>query len=275
MTFAPPHPLVGAPLVLATFLNSAVPATAQFLAQPANLPIGENSHVELFAGTWSPTPAMSVASGAFGISGTYIDLTRDLAVTPDRFTELRLRLRPGRRHRFRIDYLPVNYAAETIVERRLVFRGIAYDVGEPVRSTLIWKTLRLGYEYDVVHRRRGHFGVILEAKYTELETALGSSSDSEFVRARGPIPALGAVLRLYPLSTLSVAAEVTAIRLPNNVVNDYSGRYVDVDFYATMNFIESLGLQIGYRSLDLSLVANEDIADLRLAGIYLGALLRF
>ena len=104
---------------------------------------------------------------------------------------------------------------------------------------------------------------------------MGSSSDREFVRARGPIPALGAVLRLYPLSTLSVAAEVTAIRLPNNVVNDYSGRYVDVDFYATVNFIESLGLQIGYRSLDLSLVANEDIADLRLAGIYLGALLRF
>ena len=275
MTFALPYPLVGAPLALATLLNSAVPATAQFLAQPANLPIGENSHVELFAGTWAPTSAMSIASDAFGIGGTYIDLTRDLAVTPDRFTELRLRLRPGRRHRFRIDYLPVNYAAETIVERRLVFRGIAYDVGEPVHSTLTWKTVRLGYEYDVIHRRLGHFGVILEAKYTELEAALNSSSDREFVRARGPIPAFGAVLRLYPLSALSVAAEVTAIRLPNNVVNKYSGRYVDVDIYAAMNFIESLGLQIGYRSLDLSLVANEDIADLRLAGIYLGALLRF
>ena len=275
MSACPPLHLVRITFLLATTLTFAPPSKAQIQPAVAELPIGENYHIELMAGTWSPTPAMKVSSNAFGITGTHINLTSDLGITPDRFNDLRLRLRVARKHRFRIDYLPVNYATETISRRRLIFRGIAYEAGLPISSRLTWTTLKFGYEYDVVQRRHGYFGLILETKHTELHTGLSSPANYEFIRAKGPIPALGAVIRIYPLSSLSLAAEATAFRLPNGIIDNYSGRYVDMDLYATINFIESFGLQLGYRSLDLNLITSEDLADLRLEGMYLGALLRF
>ncbi|MBM61963.1 MAG: hypothetical protein CL484_03310 [Acidobacteria bacterium] len=271
----PPHHLIRTTFLLATALTFAPPAKAQLQPAVSALPIGENYHIELMAGTWSPTPAMNVSSNAFGIAGTRINLTSDLGMTPDRFNDLRLRLRVARKHRFRIDYLPVNYATETTSKRRLIFRGIAYEAGLPVSSRMTWTTWRFGYEYDVIHRRHGYFGLILETKHTELHTGLSSPGNYEFIRAKGPVPALGAVIRVYPLQTLSLAAETTAFRLPNGLVDNYSGRYIDIDLYATINFIEAFGLQLGYRSLDLNLITSEDLADLRLEGMYLGALLRF
>ena len=275
MTTVANRALIATVGLFAGTLLVAPPATAQFFAQPSDFPIGENYQVEALGGMWSPTPDFIVASDAFGIPGTNIDFVSDLGISAQRFGEFRLRLRPGRRHRFRIDYLPIRYTAQNVVERRLVFRGIAYDVGVPVDSSVTWRTWRLGYEFDVIHQPRGYFGLLVEAKYTELEARLDTAVNREFTRARGPIPAVGAVVKMYPLQVLGLAAEVSFFRLPNNVVNNYSGEYVDVDVYATFNFTQEFGAQIGYRSLNLNVQANEDLADLRLDGIYLGALVRF
>jgi len=275
MTTLPNRAPIATLVLFAGTLLVAPPATAQFFVQPSDFPIGEDYQVEALGGMWSPTPDFTVASDAFGISGTNIDFISDLGVSAQRFGEFRLRLRPGRRHRFRIDYVPIQYAAQNVVERRLVFRGIAYDIGVPVDSSVTWRTWRLGYEFDVIHRPRGYFGLLVEAKYTELEASLDTAVSREFARARGPIPAVGAVLKMYPLQVLGLAAEASFFRLPNNVVNNYSGEYVDLDVYATFNFTQQLGAQVGYRSLNLKVQANEDLAELRLDGMYVGALVRF
>ena len=93
MSACPPLHLVRITFLLATTLTFAPPSKAQIQPAVAELPIGENYHIELMAGTWSPTPAMKVSSNAFGITGTHINLTSDLGITPDRFNDLRLRLR--------------------------------------------------------------------------------------------------------------------------------------------------------------------------------------
>ena len=259
--------------MLLTFASSAA---AQFFGQPSDLPIGEDYHVELLAGMWDdPTPSITISSEAFGIAGTNIDFTSDLGIAEKRFGEVRLRLRPGRKHRFRIDYVPICYSAQSVLDRRLVFRGIEYDVGVPVTSTITWNTWRLGYEYDIIHRSRGYFGFIVEAKYTEIEASLDAEFGREFTRARAPIPAVGAVLRIYPLRVLGITAEVTGFKLPEGIDENYRGEYVDVDIYGTLNFTKQLGAQIGYRSLDLSYLFEEDSGDMKLEGIYVAALLRF
>ena len=260
---------------LTLLLALAPSATAQFVGEPSDLPVGEAYHVELLAGMWNPTPRLTISSEEFGITGTSIDFTTDLGIAAKRFGELRVRLRQGRKHRFRIDYVPIRYSAQSVVERRLVFRGIAFDVGVPVSSTITWNTLRLGYEYDIVHRSRGYFGLIVEAKYTEVEASLNTEFGREFARARGPIPAIGAVMRIYPLSVLGITAEVTGFRLPDGVDGNYGGEYVDFDIYGTLNFTETLGAQIGYRSVDMSGFFETESVDLRLEGMYLAALLRF
>ena len=260
---------------LTALLPFASPAQAQFFGQPSDMPIGESYHVEILGGMWNPTPNITISSDEFGIAGTDIDFSTDLGIAPQRFGELRLRLRPARKHRFRVDYVPIRYSAQTVVERQLVFRGIAYNVGVPVSSTITWNTWRLGYEYDIVHRPRGYFGIIVEAKYTEVEASLNADFGREFARARAPIPAIGAVLRIYPIRVLGITAEVTGFQLPKGIDEDSRGEYVDLDIYGTLNFTEQLGAQVGYRSLDLSGAFKQESASLKLAGFYVAALVRF
>ena len=274
---------------LAALISSATAATAQFSAQSSNTPVGDNYKVELFGGLWEPSYDLTVASNAFGIVGTIIDAKRDLGIASRRFPEFRLRLRPGRKHRIRIDYLPIEYRATTAIKRRIVFRGIAHEPGISISSTLNWKTWRFGYEYDLIHRSRGYFGLIVEAKYTDLEASLDTSLGHEFVRARGPIPAIGAVLKVYPLPIFSIAGEITAFGLPDDPGSTgdsilgafdanrfpYTGTYIDFDISGTLNFTRNFGAQIGYRSLDLNVSSNEDLAALKLTGAYIGAVVRY
>ena len=263
-------------VALAAMLTSASPADAQLFAPPPNLPVGEDYKVELFGGLWNATPDMTIRSDEFGLVGSDIDFSRDLGIGTERFGELRIRLRPARKHRFRIDYIPMDFSAQTTVERRIVFRGISYDIGLPVSSSLTWNAWRFGYEYDIIHRSRGYFGIILEAKYTDIEASLDAASFArEFTRARGPIPAIGAIVKVYPLPMLALTAEVSGLKVPNNALKDFKGEYIDFDLSATLNVIENLGVQVGYRSLDLNVSSNDEAVALKLDGIYFGALVRF
>ena len=52
----------------------------------------------------------------------------DLNIQRKTITELRLVLRPARKHKFRVNYLPLNYTAQSTVHRQFVFNGISYGV---------------------------------------------------------------------------------------------------------------------------------------------------
>ena len=66
---------------------------------------------------------------------------------------------PARKHKFRINYLPMTYTAAATVHREFVFNGIRYGVNLPVTTELSWKTWLLGYEYDFLYRDRWFVGI--------------------------------------------------------------------------------------------------------------------
>ena len=80
---------------------------------------------------------------------------------------------------------------------------------------------------------------------------------------------------MYPASFVSVTGEVTGFRMPERVIEGTSGRYVDIDFYATVNFTNNAGAQFGYRSFDLGYVVKSDIGDFKLKGFYFGGVVRY
>ena len=84
-----------------------------------------------------------------------------------------------------------------MLDRRLVFQGVAYDVGLPVDSSITWNAWRFGYEFNVIARDRVFLGVILEAKYTDIRSELESAVAYKYARARAPIPAIRAIGRVY------------------------------------------------------------------------------
>ncbi len=67
---------------------------------------------------------------------------------------------------------------------------------------------------------------------------------------------------------------MTAFKLPT-IEDKYSGHYVDVDIYGTMNFTNNIGVKGGFRSLNLGYLVKQDTGDFTLNGLYFAAVLRY
>jgi hypothetical protein len=272
MCFSVVRPLAG--VVLAAAISS--PAAAQFSIPRADPAVGERYTVEFGAFLWNPTPDIVVQSEGISLAGTPVDLVNDLGVVKERRPDFRLVLRPFRKHKFRLSYIPIHYQAETILERTVVFEGTIFRVGLPLSSDFEWKAWRIGYEYDFIARDRGFVGFVLEAKYTDVKLDVAAGPLFESASARVPIPAIGGIFRVYPAPFLAITGEVGGIRLPGSLTEgDETAHYLDWDLSATVNVTPNVGVQVGYRVLDLGYRYDEDFGDLRLTGIYFGALARF
>jgi hypothetical protein len=217
---------------------------------------------------------MAVTNDQIEAQGTTIDFVKDLGFKNTRFPDLRVVLRAAKKHKFRVQYTPVSYSGEAVINRNIVFNGILYPVNMPVNSTFDWKVWRFGYEYDIIYRDRGYFGILLEGRYTQMNATLKSQTNDEFASAKAPLPALGAVLRLYPLRNLSITGEISGFRLPD-VDEDYAANYADIDVYATFNVVRNVGVQGGWRRMSTFLRIEGDRGDIKFQGFWLGGAVRF
>jgi hypothetical protein len=255
---------------------AASPASAQYSIQGLSDPAtGETWHVEISGNLWGPTPNVLISSESLGIIGNEIDFVSDLGIEKSTFRQLRVAGRPARKHKFRFEYTPINYSAEAAPTRRIVFNGVEFPVTIPVQTDVRWRAFRFGYEYDFVYRDRGFVGLLLELKYTDIEASLQNVIDTEFVRARAPIPAIGGIGRVYVVPNISITGEFTAFKLPGSIDEDYRGSFYDFDLFGTVNFTDHVGAQVGYRSLTVFYNIEEDAGDLKLRGLYFGGTLRF
>ncbi len=267
---------VAALVVFCVSIIWAMPADAQYRPRGStDRATGETYRVEVGGYFWSPTPDIFVTSESLpGILGTRIDFVEDLGIEKTRHTQLKVVLRPGTKHKLRFEYTPIKYEAVGEIQRTIVFNGITFPVSLPVESELNWRAYRFGYEWDFVYLDRGFVGLVLEAKYTDVEATLSNVLDTEFVRARGPIPAIGVIGRGYVTPNISITGEFGFFKLPD-IDEDYAGRYFDFDLYGTVNFSDNFGAQAGYRSLDLLIRVDNDEGDMKLKGLYFGGVARF
>lgn len=260
------------------FVVFAAPAQAQFKPRPMGEPtLGEDYHVEGGVDLWFPTADIFLTSESLGIQGTNIDFKNDLGLTDQKFPALHLQLRASKRNKFRFQLIPISYDQTATLTRDVVFNGQRYRIGVPVTSSLDWKAYRFGYEFDFISKDRGFLGFIVEAKYTDVTATLTVAAPviNEFDRARAPIPAIGGIGRFYIVPNISITADITGFRLPDNLVKSASGHYVDVDIYGTMNFTNNFGVQAGYRSIDLGYAFKTDSGTFTLKGPYFGLVARF
>jgi hypothetical protein len=259
-------------------LVSAAPAHAQFQRRTTNdRATGEKYHIEGAVGLWFPTATMSIQSESLGIPGSTIDFKNDLGLTDQHFSQFQAVLRPAKKHRFRFQLLPISYEQEHTLTRTIIFNGQAYTVGVPVISALKWNAYRFGYEYDFLYHNRWFVGFMLESKYTDVQANLKiapPSTTSEFAHARGPIPAIGGIVRIYFLPNASITGELSGIDIPT-IQDKYKAHYADFDIYGTLNVINNVGVQLGYRSLDVGYLFKTDTGNFGLKGMYFGVVGRF
>jgi len=265
-----------AAVVCAVVLIWPVASAAQYA--PAGTPaVGEEYHIEAALAWWSPEPKLIVSSESLGIPGDDVNLVTDLGILKKRLRELRLVLRPSTKHKFRINYLPIQYSAQALVQREFVFNGQRYRIGLPVNTEADLTTWRFGYEYDFIYRSRGYLGVLLDVKYTNVDVVLDSPIGSEFTSQVAPIPTIGIVGRGYIVENVSITGEVSFFKVPENLGEQLNGegRYLDYDFYGTFNFNRYAGAQLGVRSIDVQYRKDLDAGTLNFVGWYFGGVIRY
>jgi len=143
-------------LAVCVLALGAAPARAQYRPRAVSSP-AESYHVEFGAGYWNPTADMTITSGP---AGSAIDLKNDLGLADRKVAEFHLVIKPGLKHKIRVQYIPISYTQTGTPASALTFGGQTYAAGAPIDSTLEWKAWRVGYEYDFVSNYRGFVGTI-------------------------------------------------------------------------------------------------------------------
>ena len=258
----------------AALLCAAPPAAAQY-RPPSPPAVGEDYHVEVAYGWWDAEPSLIINSESIGIPGTDVDLVEDLNVERKRLGKFNVVLRPGRKHKFRFEYLPVQYEAEAVVQREFVFNGQRYNIGLPVNTDATFKTYRFGYEFDFVTKSRGYAGVLIDMKYSDVNVELNSPIGLEFTTAGALIPTIGGAGRAYLARNVAVGGEMTFFRVPDNLSDTYDASYTDYEFYGLVNFTNNVGATLGYKSIDAFYEVDNDSGALQFKGWYFNGVLRF
>jgi hypothetical protein len=256
---------------------AAAPAQAQYSPRgTSDRATGENYHFEIGGYLWNPTPTLIISSEELGIIGTKIDFVEDLGIEKTRFSQIKAVLRPSKKVKLRFEYTPIHFVQENgLLKRNIIFNGILYPVSIPVATDLKWNAYRFTFEWDLIYRDRGFFGILLEAKYTDVQATLSNFLDTEFARARAPIPAGGLIARVYVVPNISITGEISGIKLPESIDENYRAKYVDFDLYGSINFTDHFGAQLGYRSFDVFYRVDTDEGSMKMKGPYFGGVVRF
>jgi len=262
---------------------SAQRATFQQPMQDDNRAIGEKYHVEASISFWNSNVGGIVASEQFGYVGSKIDFVNDLGFVQTRFRDLRFVLRPAKKHKFRIQYTPIDYVGDTSFKRDITFNGVVFPLAVPVQSELGWKVLRLGYEYDFVYLPRGFVGFLLDARYTKFTATLSSPIPcaanttgpcKQFLLANAPLPAIGIVGRGYVTKEVALNFELSGLKLPN-VDPKYAANYSDWNISGTVNLTNNVGIEVGWRRISTFLSIERDLGDVKFQGMWFGAAVRY
>lgn len=179
----------------------------------------------------------SQPSGAFGLRGSnnYINFQQDFGFGGYSTFTARFDYRFRRKHHLLFDITKINNSKTVLLTRTIDFQGQTYLVGAQVSGSIKSLNIAPGYQYDIVRRNQGFFGI--EADFNLLNTeaslkAIGaaggqiastSSSKSFFA----PLPAVGPIGRWYP------------IHGSNRLVLDGSLR--GMSFFGYGNFVSARG----------------------------------
>ena len=233
----------------------------------------ENYHIELGAMFWKPSPQVLIASGS---AGTPIDFVSQFSIEDKRFREFRVVLKAAQKQKLRYSTVPFTYSASATLNQSITFQGQTFTAGVPATADLKWTLMRFGYEWDSIATSMGFAGLFVDLKYNKMNAQLSAPSvGTETFERNVAVPTLGGIGRAYLSQLISVTGEFTALKLKKGSLGVKNAKLYDFDVYGTANFGRHVGAQLGYRSVTVDYVVDDDAGNLKMKGLYFGGVLRF
>jgi hypothetical protein len=120
-----------------------------------------------------------------------------------------------RKNHLYVSFLPFYTSRQTVLDRTFTFQGQTFDAGLVANSDLHNFLVAPGYQYDIIRRRRGHFGLGVQMDLFSTSAKINATGEvngiPKSVSASGsllaPIPVAGPEFRLYLTNSPRVFVE--------------------------------------------------------------------
>lgn len=166
-----------------------------------------------------------------------IDLQKDLGFNNYSTFAGKLDWKFTHKNHFYIAGEAFNSSRQTVLTRTITFQGQTFEAGLTTQSNLNSPTYAVGYQYDIIRRKRGHLGLGVQINlfdsYASIQAAAQVTGDgvhhaavSASASLLAPIPVAGPEFRFYLTDSPRVFVEA-------NVYGMY--------FFGYGNFVSSLG----------------------------------
>jgi hypothetical protein len=153
---------------------------------------------------------------------------------------------------------------DTVLNRTIVFQGQTFEAGLSTHVQLSAPLIAPGYQYDIIRRRRGHFGLRAQidlfnasASIAAAAQVTGSGVQQEAVSAKGsllaPIPVAGPEFRLYLTDSPRLFVEGTVSGMYFFGYGNFISTVDDLGIAINRHLSVNAGYQLGSR-----LVVNND-----------------
>jgi hypothetical protein len=263
--------------IVATLLCmlAAARAEAQFRARAAS---PEDFNVELGYMFFTPTPELTLTTGDVRV-GT-VDFVQEFGIEKETFREFRAVVKAARKHKIRYARLPIEYDQSAVLQRTITFQNVSFPVTASATANIKWDIHRIGYEWDFVRQTYGFVGLVTELKYSTVKATVSASgvvngqtqSLSEAVDQKAPAPTIGGIARGYLGKHASITGEFTGLKIDRS---DFLAKFYDFDVYGAAHLGRNVGVQVGYRSITVDFLVDNDQGTMKMKGRYLGGFVRF
>jgi hypothetical protein len=212
-----------------------------------------------FEGYWLyPTPSGTL-QGASGSAP--IDLKKDLAFNSYSTGLGRLDWKFTRKNHLYFEGIRFTSSRQTVLFRTITFQGQTFSAGLVAQSSLDSPLYILGYQYDIIRRRRGHFGIgprihvfDTHASISAAAQITGMGVQSQAVSASAsllaPLPLVGPEGRFYLTDSPRLFIEGNVYGMYLGGYGSYYSSSGDVGFSFTRHLSVSAGYALASR-LDL------------------------
>jgi len=160
--------------------------------------------------------------------------------------------------------IPFDSNRQVVLDRTVVFNGKSFEAGLSVQANLRSPMYGLGYQYDLIRRRRGHIGVALQFNTFDSHASIKAAAQ---VTADGvhhasvyaadslvaPIPVAGPQFRFYLTNSPRVFVEGEVYGMYFFGYGNYLSSFGTLGITVTRRLSANAGYQLGSR-----LVVNND-----------------
>jgi hypothetical protein len=220
------HPL----LVLAVLGIFAIPQTAAAQSQDEF----DNYKVKL-DGYWVYSNPSGTFQGANDSSS--VDLQGDLHFNQYSTFVGKIDWKFTHKNHLYVQGFAFNSSREVVLERDVTFQGQTFLASATVQGTLNSPVYVLGYQYDIIRRRRGHLGIAVQANIFDTHASI--KADAQIV---GGVPQPAAHASASILAPLPVAGPEFRYYLTNSPRVFIDGNVYGMYFFGYGNFISTAGV---------------------------------